>query len=154
MLVALVATLGLSGVAMAKPISQRAGSPGFVPIPTNCTIDDSLPGSSSGSTNISGYMPSADFTSDNLVYSSYFDSYLNQSAQIQQCREQCYGYGQCKSALLAYQVPTPAGYYGTAGGVLESACLLYDAYLDENAFVAAPAGQYINETAGNIYCPP
>lgn len=140
----------------ATPIKARAGGPAFVPIPANCTVINPLPHASCGTANVNGFMPAANFSSSNLIYSSYFDGFLSQSAQADDCLEQCNGYGdpgECKSALVAYNVPTPKGYYGTAGGVLETACLLYGAYFTPNDFVTAPAGQYVNETAGNIYCP-
>ena len=71
-------------------------------------------------------------------------------------RQQCYGYGNtgdCKASFLGYRIPTPKGYLGTAGGELETGCLLFSAYLDPNTFVKAAAGQYVNATAANIYCP-
>jgi len=145
----------LALLATASPIAPRAGGPVAGTIPANCTVMNPLPHAACGTANVHGYMPSANFTSSHLLYSSYFEGTLSQSAQATQCMEQCYGYGtpgQCKSVLVGYQIPTPKGYYGTAGGVLETACLLYSAYLVPTDFVAAPSGQYVNETAGSIYC--
>lgn len=101
-------------------------------------------------------MPSSNFTATHLIYSAYFEGFLSRSTQATECMQQCYGFGNkgdCKSALLGYRIPTPEGYFGTAGGVLETACLLYDAYLNPTMFMTAPAGQYVNTTAMNIYCP-
>ncbi|KAK0857688.1 hypothetical protein LTR03_000723 [Friedmanniomyces endolithicus] len=106
---------------------------------------------------VNGYMPAPNFTASHLAYAAYFDAPYNQTFQSKLCLEQCNGYGyprSCRSALLAYQVPVPKGYYGSPGNETSpTACLLYDAYLDPNRFVAAPDGKYVNETAGSIYCP-
>ena len=101
-------------------------------------------------------MPSANFTAANLVYSAYFEGTLSPSAQATQCMQQCYGLGPlgaCKSAMVAYQVPTPAGLFGAEGGVLETACLLFGAYMNSSTFMVAPIGRYVNATAENIHCP-
>ena len=101
-------------------------------------------------------MPNTNFTNANMVYSAYFESALSPSAQATQCMQQCYGLGlpgACKSAMLAYQVPTPAGLFGTAGGVLGTACLMFGHYMDRSTFIVAPEGQYFNATAENIHCP-
>ena len=144
-------------LASASPlVEKRAGGPVALPIPANCTTINPMPHANCGTANTNGYMVNSDFTTASLLYSAYFEQNLSPSAQAEQCFEQCNGYGnpgQCKSALLAYQVPTPKGYYGTPGGVLEIACLMYTDYLDPNQFVAAPEGQYLNATAVNIYCP-
>lgn len=145
----------LALLTVATPIDKRAGGPAATPIPSTCTVINPLPKASCGTGNVNGYMPSSNFTAANSLYQAYFSSSLSVSDQWTQCSEQCYGYGTpgtCKSALLAYNVPTPEGYYGTAGGDLETACLLYSAYLSPNDFVRAPAGQYMNATAGDIFC--
>lgn len=101
-------------------------------------------------------MPDHTFKNQSLLYSAYFDGFLPHAEQAKQCKQQCYGYGntgECKSSLVGYQIPTPPGYEGTKGGDLETACLLFSAYMDPNTFVEAPAGQYVNATAANIYCP-
>ncbi|TKA70692.1 hypothetical protein B0A55_06996 [Friedmanniomyces simplex] len=143
-------------LAASIPLSPRAGAPAFVPIPANCTVINPLP-HAAGVASVNGYMPASNFTTSHLLYAAYFDAPYNQTMQSELCLEQCYGYGypaNCKSALLAYWVPIPKGYYGSSGNEMShTACLLYDAYLDPNLFVAAPSGQYVNETAGSIYCP-
>ncbi|KAK4544136.1 hypothetical protein LTR36_004634 [Oleoguttula mirabilis] len=142
-------------LAAASPIQPRAGGPIAEPIPSNCTLINPLPHASCGNATTSGYMPTSNFTATNLVYSAYFEGFLSQPAQATECMQQCYGFGDkgdCKSALLGYRIPTPKGYYGTVGGDLETACLLYGAYLNPNVFVPAPSGQYVNATAQNIYC--
>lgn len=142
----------------ANPVQPRqAGAPTPKTIASDCTTPNPLPSANHTTTgSIYGYMPSARFSTAHLVYSAFFDGYLPRATQFTECLEQCNGFGDpgdCKSALLAYDVPTPAGYYGTTGGVLETACLLYGAYLSPDDFVDAPAKQYVNETAGNIFCP-
>ncbi|KAK4959879.1 hypothetical protein LTR10_002767 [Elasticomyces elasticus] len=138
-------------LAASIPLTPSAGGPAFVPIPANCTIINPLPHADCGAGNTNGYMPTSNFSSSHLLYSAYFSANYNQSTQAQMCLEQCYGYGTgCVSALVAYQV----GYHVSSGNYTSpTACFLYDAYLDPNKFVAAPEGQYVNETAGNIYCP-
>ncbi|KAK1814581.1 hypothetical protein LTR12_011052 [Friedmanniomyces endolithicus] len=142
------------------PLLPRAGAPAFVPIPASCTIINPLPHAGCGLNgvgSVNGYMPAPNFTASHLVYAAYFDAPYNQTFQSKLCLEQCHGYGyprSCRSALLAYQVPVPKGYYGSPGNETSpTACLLYDAYLVPNKFVAAPDGKYVNETAGSIYCP-
>jgi hypothetical protein len=142
-------------MASATPLLKRAGGPTPSPIPNDCTVINPLPHAACGVGNVDGWAPTKDFTEAHQLYASYFGSFASISDQWTQCVESCCGYGDtgdCKSALLAYQVPTPAGYYGTAGGVLETACLLYDDYLTPNDFEAAEDGQYQNATAGSIYC--
>ena len=73
----------------------------------------------------------------------------------EQCLEQCYGYGyhvECKTAYWAENVVMPAGYYGSSGGQLETACLMFNRTLVEDDFVVAPEGQATDAFAGNIQC--
>ncbi|KAF2722472.1 hypothetical protein K431DRAFT_283889 [Polychaeton citri CBS 116435] len=138
---------------------KRAGGPVTQPIPSNCTVLNPFPGAqcnnaTAGSTN--GWMPSKNFTAAHSLYSAYYTSTGSVAEQWEFCSQQCYGYGlpgSCKSVVLAYDAPTPPGYYGTEGGDLETGCLMFDTYLDPNSFEHAPEGQYVNETAGSIYCP-
>ncbi|KAK0357434.1 hypothetical protein LTR94_000468 [Friedmanniomyces endolithicus] len=122
------------------PLTPRAGAPLFVPIPAKCTIINPLPHAKCGHTGVgtvNGYMPAPNFTASHLAYAAYFDAPYNQTFQSKLCLEQF-----------------PKGYYGSPGNETSpTACLLYDAYLDPNRFVAAPDGKYVNETAGSIYCP-
>lgn len=151
-----VVTALLAQIARSTPLSPRQGAPTPSPIPPNCTVINAITNTTNANTTSNGYMPQPNFTAAHLVYSAYYTSPLTQFVLATQCMQQCYGYGHpgdCKSSLLAYQVPTPAGYYGTAGGVLETACLLFDTYLDPCSFEWAPHGQYVNETAVSIYCP-
>ena len=143
--------------AAASPIFPRAGGPAFVPIPSDCTITNPLPHASSscGNGTVNGYMPSPSFTNSSAIYSFYLGEpdYEPLNTRWEGCLEQCHGLSGCVSAFLGFNVPTPKGYYGTAGGVLSVACFMFDKYATPNDFVAAPKGQYVNETAGNIYCP-
>lgn len=151
----------------ASPIDRRAGAPEYKPIPANCTVINPLPHISNTTESLNrcgkglpaGYMPPANFSDNHLVYQAYFDQpFYSPEEQAMQCLQQCFGFGgpglDCKTAMLAYQVPTPKGWLGTEGGnVAATACMMFDTYLDPNMFIMAPAGQYINETVGNLYCP-
>lgn len=151
-----IVALGLVSVASASPLIKRAGGPMAEPITSNCTVINPLPHAACGIGNVDGYMPSAAFNYSHLLYEAFYESFGSVDDAWMQCSEQCYGFGtpgQCKSVLLAYSVPTPPGYYGTAGGVLETACIFYTHHISPNDFVAAALGQYANETVGNIYCP-
>jgi hypothetical protein len=73
----------------------------------------------------------------------------------EQCSQQCYGYGdagECKSVILAHDVPTPKGYHGAPGGELMIACLMLDQFLVANNIEAAPKGQWVDVKAGNLHC--
>lgn len=144
-------------LASAMPLEVRAGGPSFVPIPQNCTVTNPLPHASQycGNGTVSGYKPSANFKASHQIYDYYLPAPTGETlnAQWSGCLEQCNGLDGCVSALLAYNAPTPAGYYGTTGGVLEIGCLMFNASMTPNNFVAAAKGHYVNETAGNIYCP-
>lgn len=147
----------LPALALASPIKPRAGGPAFVPIPANCTVVNPLPHASDycGHGTVSGWMPSTNFTSLNQIYEFYLEAPTGETVdqQWEGCLEQCNGLDGCVSAFLAYNDPTPAGYYGTPGGVLEIGCQMFSTYLTPLDFTPAPAGQYVSETAGNIYCP-
>lgn len=133
--------------AFSSPLpSIQAGGPSIIPIPSSCNVTNPLPYSD-------GYMPSANFTSANVVYSAYYDSPGEPSAVAQQCFEQCHGLSGCKSAFSGYQIPTPKGYYGTAGGELEIGCIMFGTFMAPGDFVPAPEGQYQNSSAANISCP-
>ncbi|CAK4030912.1 Hypothetical predicted protein [Lecanosticta acicola] len=143
MTITLILFTALAALASASPLTKRAGGPAIVPIPSDCPTTNPLPAST-------GYMPTPD-----TVYQEFYTSSRPASEVAQECFDQCYGFGApgtCKAAVLAYNVPTPEGYYGTAGGVLEISCMMFEDYLDETSFAEAPAGQYTNETAANIYC--
>ena len=148
----------------ASPIAPRAGGPTFEPIPKNCTITNRLPTNTTSPTNTnattilpSGWKLPSNFTQNHEIYSSYFSQpFYTPAEQALHCQQQCYGFserGTCKAVLLGYNVPTPEGYYGTEGGELATACLLYDVFLAAGMFVPAPQGQFVNETASNVDCP-
>jgi len=152
----LVTLLPLLASATAAPLQSRAGGPAYIPIPDNCTIINPLPHASKhyGNGTVNGYQPS-----QNLLKSQIYSTYLSEpdyetlGDRWEGCLEQCNGFAGCKTALLAYNVPTPKGYYYTAGGVPSVACLFFNRTATPNDFVAATKGQYVNETAANIYCP-
>lgn len=151
----LLTSAALPLLAMASPIVKRAGGPAFVPLAANCTVVNPLPHASHqcGNGTVNGWMPS-NATLKNQIYEFYLEQpdFETINARWAGCLEQCNGLDGCKSALLAYNAPTPNGYYGTAGGALDVGCLMFNVSLTPNDFVPATTGNYVNETAGNIYC--
>ncbi|PSN68771.1 hypothetical protein BS50DRAFT_324017 [Corynespora cassiicola Philippines] len=135
----------------ATDLTPRAGGPTAKPIPPTCSVTNPLPLASADKSYIPG-----DSVKDVQLYSAYYPSPSpNKTALAQQCLEQCYGYGdstQCKSAFWAENVPTPPGYYGTPGGQLLTACLMYTRPLEGGDFAVAPGGQATDAFAGNIAC--
>lgn len=148
----------LSVPAFASPIINRAGAggPTAKPIPPTCNITNPLPHSNcSTATTTSGYRPASTFASNHTLYESYFDLPTPVEELWEQCSQQCYGYGdgdECKSMILAYDVPTPKGYYGGFGGELMIACLMFDQFLVADNFEVAPEGQWLKVKTGNLHC--
>ena len=142
----------------ANPITNRAGAGGpmLKPIPSTCDITNPLPLSNcSITTTTSGYKPASTFASNYTLYGSYFDLPTPADELWEQCSQQCYGYGdagECKNVILAYDVPTPKGYYGGSGGELMNACFMFDQYLVADNFEAAPEGQWLDVRVGNLHC--
>jgi hypothetical protein len=160
-------------LALADPITVRAGAgaggPVPKPIPSTCTITDPLPHSNCTTTNTTttNLKPTLNFTELHTLYAAYFSLPTPASELWTQCSEQCYGYGersersedgeqgdegQCKSAVLAYDVPTPKGYYGGAGGELVIACLLFDGEIGVGDWEKAAEGEWNMVRAGNLRC--
>lgn len=134
---------------------DRAGGPAVKPIPDTCTLSDPHTQSTTPSSDPSAFLPAASVKSVEL-YAAYYPSPSSNKTQLaQQCLEQCYGYGtstECKGAFWAENVPVPAGYYGSAGGQLETACVFYTRALTGGDFEAAPEGQGTSAYARNIAC--
>jgi len=130
-------------------VKPRAGGPIAQPIPSTCTVTNPLPSPIAAET----YIPNAN---DVLLYSAYYSSpSSNKTALAEQCLQQCYGYGnkgECRTAYWAENVPVPAGYYGSPGGQLSTACLFYNETLVTTDFLVAPEGQATTPFAGNIQC--
>ncbi|KAI8938363.1 hypothetical protein NX059_004258 [Plenodomus lindquistii] len=139
-----------SALPTANTILARAGGPAIVPLPANCTVTSPLP-----ITPGTSYIP-APATNSEILYNAYYPSFTaNRTLMAEQCLQQCYGYGyhvECKTAYWAENVPTPAGYYGTPGGDLSTACVLFTRALTAIDFVVAPMGQATDAFAGNIAC--
>lgn len=131
----------------------RAGGPAALPIPPNCTVIDIAP--ALGKMHNQSYIPTPSANFD-LLYSAYYPSYSkNITAMSLHCLQQCYGYGggsQCKAAFWAEEMVVPAGYYGSTGGQLETACLFYSRGLEEQDFVDAPESQGSKAFAWNLKC--
>ena len=141
----------------ANPITNRAGAGGPIskPIPSTWQITNPFPYSKCSTTSTtSGYRPAPTFASNHTLYGSYFDLPTPAEELWEQCSQQCYGYGdvgECQSVILAYDVPTPKGYYGGFGGELMIACFMFDQCLVANNFEAAPEGQWLGARAGNMH---
>lgn len=154
----------LFSLTYASPITPRAGAGGPItkPIPSTCTIINPLAlkatnwdNNNNSTTNTSGYKPSLIFTSTHLLYEAYFDLPTPAEELWTQCSQQCYGYGDegdCKSAVLTYEIQVPEGYYGTEGGELAIGCLMFDEYLAPEDFEEAGEGEWVDERAGSIHC--
>lgn len=115
----LLTSAALPLLAMASPITKRAGGPAYKPLAANCTLVNPLPQASEkcGNGTSNGWMPS-NATLENLVYEYYLaqPDFESLSSRWEGCLEQCNGYGtpgQCKSAFLAYNAPTPKGEIGS-----------------------------------------
>jgi hypothetical protein len=145
-------------LAFATPITVRASAGGPIPkpIPSTCTITNPLPHSNcTNPTTTNNLKPSLNFTITHTLYAAYFDLPTPASELWTQCSEQCYGYGyegECKSAVLAYDVPTPKGYHGGAGGELVIACLLFDESIGVGDWEAAVEREWNDVRAGSLYC--
>jgi hypothetical protein len=154
----IITAVALPLLAAASPIEldRRAGGPAIVPLAENCTLINPLPHASQhpGNASISGYQPSTLFTTSQ-IYSWYIPQpdFLSQEARWSNCIQQCNGYSGCVSAFMAYNAPLPKGWLGLPGGELEVGCFMFNRTLTPLDFVAAKKGNYVNATAGNIYCP-
>jgi len=152
-------TIALPLLAAASPVQleRRAGGPAIVPLADNCTLINPLPHASlhPGNASISGYLPSSNFSSSSHLYTWYIPQpdFETQNARWSNCIQQCNGYPGCVSAFMAYSAPLPKGWLGLPGGELEVGCFMYNQTLSPLDFVLAEKGQYVNATAGNIYCP-
>lgn len=155
LLVAALFTL-LPLLAAATPIKPRAGGPTLKPIPPTCTLTNPLPHSNCTLTTIiNGLKPNSNFTAAHTLYSAYFDLPTPTEELWEQCSQQCYGYGdggECKSAVLAHEVPVPERYYGGDARKLMIACLLFDEFLAASEFEEAVEGQWVDIRAGNLRC--
>ena len=142
----------------ASPITNRAGAGGPMPkpIPSTCQITNPLRHSNCSTTApTSGYQPAPTFASKHTLYESYFALPTPAEELWEQCSQQCYGYGdagECKSVILAYDVPTPKGYYGGSGGELMTVCLMFDQFLIADNLEVAPEGQWFDVRAGDLNC--
>jgi hypothetical protein len=145
-------------LAFASPIVSRAGAggPTAKPIPSTCDITNPLPHSNcSITTTTSGYKPASTFTSNHTLYESYFDLPTPAEELWEQCSQQCHGYGdggECKSVILAYDVPTPKDCHGGSGGELMIDCLMFVQFLAADIFEEAPEGEWLDVRAGSLHC--
>ena len=71
-------------LAATTPINRRAGAPNIVPVPDNCTVINPLPHAicgDAGVDSVSGLMPNTNFTATHLIWSYYYDRFLNHTYQ-------------------------------------------------------------------------
>ncbi|GAB7331563.1 hypothetical protein MBLNU13_g02950t1 [Cladosporium sp. NU13] len=147
----------LSTPVFASPIIERAGAGGPIakPIPSTCNITNHLPHSTCDTTTAAnGYKPACTFVSNHTLYESYFDLPTPAEELWEQCSQQCYGYGEaseCKSVILAYDIPMPNGYHGALGGEFMVACLMFDQFLAADSFEVAPEGQWLDVEPDDVY---
>ncbi|KAF1965483.1 hypothetical protein BU23DRAFT_561032 [Bimuria novae-zelandiae CBS 107.79] len=138
--------------ALPTSLKARAGGPAIKPIPASCTVADPFAQTTSAPSN---FLPAPSAKSVEL-YAAYYPSFTtNTTKMAEQCLQQCYSYGnstECKGAFWAENVAVPKGYYGSPGGQLETACVMYTRPLTEADFEAAPKGQGTSATARNIAC--
>ncbi|KAF2489300.1 hypothetical protein BU16DRAFT_544696 [Lophium mytilinum] len=134
---------------ISKPLTPRAGGPAFTPIPATCPVYTVLPVPLSSSP--PRYAPLASVDTSNQVYAAYWDpSSTNDTDVYIGCLEQCNGFSGCKAAYIAWDVPTPAGYYGTPGGDLMTGCLMYNRTLVVGDFGVAKEGTHRDGRMGNL----
>ncbi|KAF4552968.1 Hypothetical protein D9617_8g049810 [Elsinoe fawcettii] len=130
-------------------VLPRAGGPPFVPIPSTCSITTPIP---SGNYTLH-LAPNAAIRASSLIYQAYFPlpDYISIFNRWEGCLGQCNGLTGCVAAYLVDGIKTPKGWYGTAGGERERACLMFDRALGEGDLVAKEGVG--NGTVGNIECP-
>lgn len=123
----------------------RAGGPSIVPVPSNCPTTDP--------TNVLWPSTNGLKPSDDLLSTAVYSYYGNVNATV--CAGQCFGWGEpgsCKSVLMAEKAPTPAGYYGSPGGVLVDTCMMFGREVVKEDLVPAEEGTYGNVRGINIGC--
>ncbi|KAF2091471.1 hypothetical protein K490DRAFT_60911 [Saccharata proteae CBS 121410] len=151
MFTTIATTLLLSALALSSPILPRAGAPSITPVAPPCYIDYPMttPNTTSNST---AYRPTAN-ASTSLTYAwdqpLANSAYTNQSTLWADCINQCNGLQGCKSAFLAYNVPSMP-VYGTAGGEPSIMCQMYSVFMRKEDFVEVKNGSYVQALAGNI----
>lgn len=140
-------------------LHPRAGGPAIKSIPPTCTITNPLsnltsPTSSNATT--ATWAP-LDSTRASQVYAYYLPEpyWQNASTVWAQCLQQCYGYGNtgdCRAAVMAYDVPAPS-LHGAPAGQLEIACLMFGRAIGEADFGRPRSeGTWTDLRAGVIEC--
>lgn len=148
-----IITLSFANARPAPAPNILAGGPAATPIPSNCTITNLAP--TMGQMRNESYVPTASASND-ILFSVYYPApSTNTTTMSLQCLEQCHSYGdgsQCKTAFWAEKMPVLEGYYGSPGGQLETACLLFTRVLGDNDFMAASEGQASHAFAWSLRC--
>lgn len=144
----------LAVLTAASPVQKRAGGPVGQPIPSECTIANPGTELAAGTHKVA-----ANFKNTNQVYSYYLpmdEQFRSHEEELQNCLEQCYGYGEdgdCVAVYLAYDVPLPEDYpYGTPGNP-SFGCQFFSTSLAGANFVDAASAHYTDGQARNINCP-
>lgn len=158
---AILVAIFFSSFVCGSPITPRAGAPTFEPVPSTCHFTNAVPQSnlSSFANETCGYKPKLSFAGPHIIYSGYFDLPTPASELWTQCTQRCYSQGHghdergdCKSAILAYDVPVPEDDHDGAGGELRTACFLFSKYTGPDSWETAAEGQWLHMRAGNLYC--
>lgn len=146
----------------------RAGGPEAKPIPSNCTLESitlrgpgiSVPGPDSYDfinpdlLAADGFGPNDDFRDAQTTYSYFLTDESNQpgwneSAHVQQCLEQCYGYGEvCSGVAWGHNV---TGYI--EGQMVHGlGCLFFKEPVQKGNLVSVVNGSWTGTLAVNIVC--
>jgi hypothetical protein len=138
-----------TALSTSTPLShpKRAGGPAAIPIPSSCNI-----------TGIYSYPFSTSFkTSDafDSVHQGYYfilgENPANETDALNQCLEQCYGYGdgyQLKSVLWSYN----ATYEEFGANTTGVGCFMYDTFITKDDLVPTDDSTYTEARAINIEC--
>ena len=130
-------------------ITRRAGAPEAVPLPSNCMTHNPLL-----ALEPANYAPSPSLVNKSAIYAFYLQPDTPAiSGGYTKCLQQCYGLGNgtCKSVFYASAVPRPP-MFGSPGGGLTTACLMFDRTLMVNDFVVAKVGTYESPVAACLHC--
>ena len=142
--------LSLLPLTLSTPLrlETRAGGPGIVSIPSDCSVTCAAP-----TYPVDAFTVSPTFTSANSVFTQYFpvDSFTNVSSIYDTCLKQCFGYGnpgQCVSTVTASNV-TYTAYGATNAGF---ACLMFGQPITDADLVAVTDGSWTGARGTNIGC--
>lgn len=132
-----------------NPFARRAGAPEAVPLPSSCTTYNPLL-----ALEPTNYAPAPSFLNESTIYAFYLyhDSPAVTGAYTK-CIQQCHGFGNdtCKAIFYASAVPRPP-MFGSPGGYLTTACLMFDRFVEADDFVIAESGTYDSPVVACLSC--